>query len=63
MIDKDGIPADPKKTSAISYMEPPQSISDLRRFMELANRLGSGDSCQLEPFKYWIVFARVLFRL
>ena len=36
IIDKDGIRADPDKTSAISSMDPPRSVSDLRRFMGLA---------------------------
>ena len=40
MIDRDGIRADPEKTSAIFKMERPQSVPDLRRFMGLVNQLG-----------------------
>lgn len=40
IIDKDGIRADPEKTSALVKMAAPQSVSDLRRFMGLANQLG-----------------------
>ena len=41
---KDGICADPEKTAAICNMEPPQSVSDLRRFMGLVNQLGKFSS-------------------
>ena len=44
VIDEDGIRADPEKTSAISNMEPPQSVSDLWRFMGLVNQLGKFSS-------------------
>ena len=44
VIDKNGIHADPEKTTAISNMKPPQSISDLRRFMGLVNQLGKFSS-------------------
>ena len=44
VIDKGGIRADPEKTLAISNMEPPQSVSDLRRFMGLVNQLGKFSS-------------------
>ena len=44
VIDQDGIRADPEKTSAIARMEPPQSVSDLRRFMGLVNQLGKFSS-------------------
>ena len=40
VLDQDGIHADPEKTSAISNMEQPQSVTDLRRFMGLVNQLG-----------------------
>lgn len=40
LIDKDGIRADPEKTSALVKMAAPQSVSDLRRFMGLTNQLG-----------------------
>ena len=39
-IDAEGIRADPDKTSAIQQMEPPSNISELRRFMGMANQLG-----------------------
>ena len=44
VIDEDGIRTDPEKTLAISNMEPPQSVSDLRRFMGLVNQLGKFSS-------------------
>ena len=44
VIDEDGIRADPEKTLAISNMEPPQSVSDLQRFMGLVNQLGKFSS-------------------
>ena len=40
IVDKEGIRADPDKTSAILKMKPPQNITELRRFMGLANQLG-----------------------
>jgi len=40
VVDKEGIRADPDKTSAILKMKPPQNITELRRFMGLANQLG-----------------------
>lgn len=40
IIDREGIRADPDKTSAISKKEAPQSVIDLRRFMGLVNQLG-----------------------
>ena len=40
IIDQDGIRADPEKTSAISNMEQPQFVSDLRRFKGIVNQLG-----------------------
>ena len=44
VIDKNGIHADPEKTAAISNMKPPQSVSYLRRFMDLVNQLGKFSS-------------------
>ena len=44
MIDKDGIRADPDKVTAISQMDPPQSVSELRRFMGMVNQLGKFSS-------------------
>ena len=40
LIDERGIRADPDKTSVLLKMEPPQNITDLRRFMGMANQLG-----------------------
>ena len=40
LIDHEGIRADPDKTSAITEMEPPTNISELRRFMGMVNQLG-----------------------
>ena len=40
ILDKQGIRADPEKTSAITKMEAPKSVSDVRRFMGLVNQLG-----------------------
>ena len=44
VIDKNGIHADPEKTTTISNMKPPQSVSALRRFMGLVNQLGKFSS-------------------
>jgi len=46
IVNKDDIKADPDKTAAILKMKPPQNISELRRFMGLANQLGKF-SCHL----------------
>ena len=40
LISKDGIRADPEKTSAIRGMQVPKSVSDLRRFLGMINQLG-----------------------
>ena len=40
VVDQAGIRADPQKTAAILEMERPQNISELRRFMGMANQLG-----------------------
>ena len=40
IIDMHGIQADPEKVSAVLKMEAPQNVSDLRRFMGMANQLG-----------------------
>ena len=40
VIDTDGIRADPEKTKAIVDMSPPTSVSELRRFLGMANQLG-----------------------
>ena len=40
VISKDGVKADPEKTSAIRKMEVPQSVSELRRFLGMVNQLG-----------------------
>ena len=39
VISKDGVTADPEKTSAIQEMEVPQSVSDLRRFLGMVNHV------------------------
>ena len=46
IVNKEGIRADPEKTSAILNMTSPQNVSELRRFMGMANQLGKF-SCQL----------------
>ena len=46
IVNKDGIKADPGKMAAILNIKPPQNISELRRFMGLANQLGKF-SCHL----------------
>ena len=38
IVSKDGIQADPSKIAAIVMMEPPQSVTDLRRFMGMVNQ-------------------------
>lgn len=40
MVDRDGIRADPEKTAAIQDMQPPNNISELRRFLGMTNQLG-----------------------
>ena len=40
IIDGDGIRADPDKVKYITEMERPSNITDLRRFLGLANHLG-----------------------
>lgn len=40
LIDERGIRADPDKTSALFNMEPPQNVTEMRRFMGMANQLG-----------------------
>ena len=44
VINKNGIHADPEKITAISNMKPPQSVSNLQRFMGLVNPLGKFSS-------------------
>ena len=44
IINKNGIHANPEKITAISNMKPPQSVSDLLRFMGLVNQLGKFSS-------------------
>ena len=44
LIDADGIRADSEKASAILKMEPPTNISELRRFMGMANQLSTFSS-------------------
>ena len=39
-VNEQGIQADPDKTAAISDMPAPMNISELRRFMGMANQLG-----------------------
>ena len=46
VIDKDEVRADPSKTSAIAKMPAPQSLTELRRFMGMANQLGKF-SCKI----------------
>ena len=46
VVEKNGIRPDPEKTRAISDMKPPQTITDLRRFLGMANQLGKY-SCRL----------------
>ena len=40
VIDQNGIQADSEKTSAIREMQPPTAVTELRRFMGMANQLG-----------------------
>ena len=40
VINKQGILADPNKTAAIDQMEPPKSVTELRRFLGMVNQLG-----------------------
>ena len=40
VVDQEGIRADPDKTAAIQEMRPPTNVSELRRFMGMANQRG-----------------------
>ena len=40
IISKDGVRADPTKTTAVLQMKPPKNIAELRRFMGMVNQLG-----------------------
>ena len=40
VINHHGISADPNKTAAIELMEPPKSVTELRRFLGMINQLG-----------------------
>lgn len=40
LIDQNGISADPQKTAAITEMDPPTNITEMRRFMGMVNQLG-----------------------
>ena len=40
VIDRAGIQADPDKTSAITQMPPPTTVTELRRFLGMVNQLG-----------------------
>ncbi len=51
VIDADGIRADPDKTSAIRNMLPPTNVSELRRFMGMANQLGKFSSKLAQPLR------------
>ena len=46
IVSKDGIKANPDKTSAILKMKPPKNVTELRRFMGLVNQIGKF-SCHL----------------
>ena len=40
VIDSQGISPDPSKTAAITHMDPPKSVTELRRFLGMINQLG-----------------------
>ena len=40
VLTQNGVSLDPSKTNAISQMENPKSVSDLRRFLGMINQLG-----------------------
>ena len=40
IVSKEGIHADPDKTAALVNMKPPNNVSELRRFMGMANQMG-----------------------
>ena len=44
IVDQNGIRADPAKTTSITKMPPPQSVTEVRRFMGLVNQLGKFSS-------------------
>ena len=44
VIDSQGIHPDPAKTTAIAEMKPPTNITELRRFLGMANQMGKFSS-------------------
>ena len=40
VVSKEGIRADPEKTAALLKMQPPTNVTELRRFMGMANQMG-----------------------
>ena len=40
IVSKDGISADPEKTCALLEMDAPTNITELRRFIGMANQMG-----------------------
>ncbi len=40
VINKDGVSVDPEKSRAIVEMEPPNSVSEVQRFLGMVNQLG-----------------------
>jgi hypothetical protein len=44
LINQNGIRADPEKTTAIAGMKPPTCVTELRRFLGMANQLGKFSS-------------------
>lgn len=40
LIDREGIRADPEKTSAILQMQAPINVTELRKFLGMMNQLG-----------------------
>ena len=44
VISEQGISADPSKTQAVTNMERPKNITELRRFMGMVNQLGKFSS-------------------
>ena len=51
VIDPEGIRADPDKTDAIVKMRPSTSVSELRKFMEMANQLGKFTPNLTQPLR------------
>jgi len=51
IVNQHGVQADPDKTKAISKMQPPKNISEMRRFVGMTNQLSKFVPCSAELMK------------